>query len=279
VVPAQYDEYGFWEASATPFQLADTAISSVEQNLNSSQLKPDIEMVHNAAWSDLIGRHPGFSVFEHGSSAGTITTQFDNNWGRAPNTAPFSSGALSQVDWNINGQYHGLLVLTPNLSPVPTSLYIFTSDPGVANVIRNTHGWTTLYRQLRAGMPGVDLAVYEIGDLAQITASGSGTNDGTPVTVSIKTGSGGGVSFSTFGHPTHLQVETAREDLARLGVPGLSALGMYYASQPESGSGLANYVACLSILTAPKETVLSQWGQDVSLLDMTGFPDASMPTS
>lgn len=268
IISPTYHRWGFWETSADPFSQVVKALENARQALNQAQ--PDLLVVDQDSAREIIGRQTGFRLYKSGQTLGTVEFEYNQLFGRQPNTVLIGSGALSQVDWNLTVGNYTLLVLTPQVSPVPSTLYVFLSNPRKAREFRTT-AWPTLYERFRRGdEPDVILAIHAIGDLGKITASGT-TSEGKSATVDV--GTGGGINYAVLGSPTFDQVSKARRLLSMLGQGGIRALGLYYPYAPGSGSGLDFYLATLQLVTAPRERVLNQWGIDVGILDRVGFAE------
>lgn len=268
VISSTYHRWGFWESSTDPFSQVVQALENARQALNQAQ--PDLLVVDEDSAREVIGRQTGFRLYKWGQAFGTIRFEYSQLFGRQPNTVLIGNGALSQVDWNLAIGTYTLLVLTPQVSPVPSTLYVFLSDSRRADEFRAT-AWPTLYERLRRGDdPNVVLAVHAIGDLGKITASGT-TSEGKSATVDV--GTGGGINYTVLGQPTYDEVIKARRLLSLLGQGGIRTLGFYYPYAPGSGSGLDFYLATLQLTTAPRERVLNEWDLDVGLLDRVGFPE------
>lgn len=270
IVPESYTTWGFWESYDSPFQQATRALESARNSLQ--KYPPDFLSMDQDSARELIGRQTGFRLYRSGEAIGRIEFQFSNNWGRSPNTKLLENGALSRVIWTIGNKEYHLLVLTPELSPVPSTLYVFTDNRATADALASS-SWTTLYGQLGKGYPGVIMAVHAIGDISKITDEKS-VGDGKSVTVDI--GSGGGLRFSSVGTPTNENVMLARNLLSLMGENGIKALGLYFPYKPGSGSGLDYYLATLSLVTAGNES-LDVWGKDIGVLDRVGFPTGFPP--
>jgi len=268
VISSTYHRWGFWETSADPFSQVVQALENARQALNQTQ--PDLLSVDEDSAREILGRQTGLRLYQSGQAFGTIEFEYNQLFGRQPNTMLIGNGALSRVDWNLAVGNYTLLVLTPQVSPVPSTLYVFLANPKKADEFRAT-AWPTLYERLRRGDdPNVILAVHAIGDLGKITASGT-TSEGKSATVNV--GTGGGINYAVLGSPTYDQVTKARRLLSLLGQGGIRAIGLYYPYAPGSGSGLDFYLATLELVTAPPERVLNEWGMDVGVLDRVGFPE------
>jgi len=268
IINPTYHQWGFWESSADPFSQVVQALQNARQALNQSQ--PDLLLVDEDSAREIIGRQTGFHLYKTGQALGTIEFEYSQLFGRQPNTMLIGKGALSRVDWMLPGGDFTLLVLTPQVSPVPSTLYIFVSNPKKADEFRAT-AWPTLYERLRRGDdPNVILAIHAIGDLGKITASGT-TSEGERATVNV--GTGGGINYAVLGSPAYDQVVKARRLLSLLGQGGIRAIGLYYPYAPGSGSGLDFYLATLQLTTAPRDRVLNEWNLDVGVLDRVGFPE------
>jgi|GEM_PF-2192151 len=266
ILPAQYSKWGFWETSTTPFVIVTEALEGARNSL--STIPADILIYDQDSAREIIGRQSGFNIYAKGNLVGQIDFEYSNLWGRQPNTNLIGDGALSRIDWKLSNGNYTMLALTPQASPVASTLYVFLDDPTKANEIINTP-WPTLYQTL-PNNKNVILAIHAIGDLGDIIATGK-TSDGTSTTT--KLGVGGGVNYTVIGNPTFEQVVLARKLLNLLGQGGIKALGMYFPYKTGSGSGLFYYVSTLQLVTADRNLVLNQWDLDVGLLDRVGYPE------
>jgi hypothetical protein len=259
--------WGFWETHASPFTQVTAALERARAAL--SDRPPTFQVTDLDGPRELIGRQTGLVVQRDGARWGTIDFTYANGWGRMPNTPAIGQGALSRVEWRLGERYHAMSVLSPALSPEPTSLFVFSNDPAVAAGVERAD-WPTLYEQLRRGeLPGVTFAVYAIGHIGKIT----GTVDTSDGPKSVDVGQGGGVFYATIGDASRENVRQAHQLLSLLGLGGIKASGNYYATKPLSGNGLSYYLAILRVLTAPPEDALARFGDDVGVLDRPGFPE------
>jgi hypothetical protein len=270
ILSPQYQRWGFWETSASPFDQVTQAISDAQRALIVNP--PDILIQDEDSASEFIGRQTGFHVYTNGAPIGTIDFEYWNFWGRQPNTSIIGDGALSRVDWNLSTGNYTLLVLSAQLQApdmVASSLYVFMDNPAYVDEVRNT-AFPLLYEKIRSGnQPGVVMAVYASGDLSTATASGSTSEE----TVTVDVGITGGIYYATVNDPTWEDVELCRRLLSMLGQSGLKALGMYFPHAPGSGSGLNYYLSITSLVVAPRDRVLNEWGMDVGILDRVGHPE------
>jgi hypothetical protein len=268
IISPRYTAWGFWEQAATPYDMITAALAAADTSLQKHPA--DYEARHDLALSDVVGRHPGLSIYRHGQRVGTVSVSYDNTLGRSPNTTLLSSSALSKVEWNIDGQYYALLVITPNLTATPSSLFIFTNSQATEGRIGHYKGWTTMYADLRAGrIPGVFLALHMLGDVTKSQGSGSSSNGDS---VSTDNGDGGGIAYSSFTTLNFQQAATARALISMLPQPAVQELGMYYPTSQGSGNGLYYYLAMLNLMTADPTTVFDQMGiNDIGVLDRTGL--------
>lgn len=256
--------WGFWESHTGPFEQVIEALNRADLVLRAET--PSIQVIdHDSVGREFIGRQSGFTIVRQGLIVGTIDLTYANTWGQMPNTTLISKGALSRIEWR-DGDYYGMSVLSPVLSPEPTSLYVFCNTAECGDyVARNQQQWPQLYEQIRnQEIPGLEFAVYSIGHIGAIVKS---TGEET-----VHVGDGGGVHYSIIGSPTVDQVDRAYRSLSMLGLNGVKALGLYYATKPASGSGLEYYLATVRLAMAPDP--LSSYGWDVGQLDRVGFlPD------
>lgn len=276
IISPSYTTWGFWEQAATPYDMITAALGSANDQLQSHPA--DYEARHDLALSDIVGRHPGLSMYRHGKQVGTVDISYDNNVGRSPNTTLLSSSALSKVEWDIDGHYYALLVITPDLAATPSSLFIFTDSQETEARVESYKGWTSMYADLREGsIPGVFLAIHMLGDVTKSQGSGSSSNGDS---VSTDNGDGGGIAYSSFTTLSFPQASTARALISMLGQPAIQELGMYYPTSEGSGNGLYYYLAMLNLMTADPATVFAQMGiNDVGVLDRTGLDMPVQPLS
>ncbi|HKY73948.1 MAG TPA: hypothetical protein VJ246_01395 [Patescibacteria group bacterium] len=286
ILPEQYQQWGFWENGEGAFDLVTQALEATKTSLSTTYTVPNLLVIDRDSLQEVIGRQTGFVVEKDGQPFGKITLTYNNTWGRAPNTNLIGTGALSRVEYELAGgeTYYTILLLTPQISPVPSTLYIFSDDRTTADGIAASKQWVTLYPKLRAGIPHVFMAVHAIGDLKKITSSSTvsvtGKVDGSDVKssgdVTFDLGSTGGIAFSTLGDPRWDDVILARELLNMLGESGMRALGFYFPSEPGSGSGLDYYLSTTSLTLTPKEVALNEWNKDVGYIDRKGIVDLSV---
>lgn len=286
ILPEKYQQFGFWENGEGAFDLVTQALEATKTSLSTNYTVPNLLVIDRDSLQEVIGRQTGFVVERDGKPFGAITLTYNNTWGRAPNTQLIGTGALSRVEYELAGgeTYYTILLLTPQISPVPSTLYIFSDDRATADGIAASKQWVTLYPKLRAGMPHVFMAVHAIGDLKHVTSnstvnvSGSAGEHSVNASgdVTFNLGSTGGIAFSTLGNPRWDDVILARELLNMLGESGLRALGFYFPSEPGSGSGLDYYLSTTSLTLAPKEVALNEWNKDVGYIDRKGIVDLSV---
>lgn len=281
VLPAQYLKWGFWEDGESAFDLVTAALEAAKTSLTTSYGTPNLLVIDRDSLQEVIGRQTGFVVERDGKPYGKIVFTYANTFGRAPNTNLIGTGALSRVEWELaNGElYYSLLLLTPQISPQPSTLYVFTDDRATGDIIAANKQWVSLYPKLRQGIPHVILAVHAIGDLRGVSTSStvnvSGSKGGESVsasgTVTMNLGSVGGIAYSTLGNPGWENFSLARELLNMLGESGMFALGFYFPSEPGSGSGLDYYLSVTSLAVAPAETALNAWNVDAGYIDRKGI--------
>lgn len=286
IVPSEYLEWGFWENGESPFEMATAALEAIKLALNTKYGTPDLLVIDRDSIRELIGRQTGFEVEKDGKPWGKITLTYSNTFGRAPNTTLIGSGALSRVEYELAGGeiYYSILLLTPQISPQPSTLYLFVDDKATGDAIAGDKQtrWTSYYQKLRSGsMPHVIYAVHAIGDLRGVSSSStvqvSGSSDGKSVNasgnVTIDLGSVGGIAYSQIGNWTWEQIMLAREVLNLLGESGMKALGFYFPSEPGSGSGLDYFISVSSLVFADPKTALDVWNQDAGYIDRKGIVD------
>ena len=264
----QYSKWGWWETHQRPVQQVIQALETVEAEIQTTA-NYTWRAVDEDSLREVIGRQTGLHFYKNGEAWGTVELTYANNWGRMPNTELIGKGALSRIEWFLgNGEYRAISVLSPALSPNPTSLYVFSRSQTTANRVEGTD-WPLLYDQIRYGeIPDVDFAIYSSGFIGKITGTvitseGSGTAD---------VGEGGGVFYSVVGDPTFEQILDAKNNLDLLGWGGIRATGFHYATSPGSGNGIYYYLAALSLIKADREVLLTRYGTDVGVLDRAGFP-------
>jgi hypothetical protein len=259
--------WGFWETHASPFAQVTAALENARGAL--AGRPPTFQVTDLDGPRELIGRQTGLVVYRDGVRWGMIDFTYANGWGRMPNTPAIGQGALSRVEWRFGDRYHAMSVLSPALSPEPTSLFVFSDDPEAAGRVERAD-WPSLYEQLRRReVPGVTFAVYAIGHVGEIT----GTVDTGDGLASVDIGQGGGVFYATVGDTSRENVRQAHRLLSLLGLGGIKASGNYYATKPQAGNGLSYYLAILRVLTAPPDDALTRFGDDVGVLDRPGFPE------
>lgn len=255
-------KWGFWESKIGPFEQVIAALQQAQTTLQTH--KPAMQVVDSdSAGREFIGRQSGFDIVHDGITTGSIDLTYSNGWGQMPNTELIGKGALSRIEWVEGAKYYSMVVLSPVLSPEPSSLYVFCSTKECADyVTKNQAEWPLLYGQIRSHqIEGLQFAVYAIGHIGQISKS-----TGEDI---VHVGDGGGVHYSIIGSPSFSQVDAASRHINMLGLNGVKALGLYYATKPASGSGLEYYleVVRLSLTDWP----LEKYGEDVGALDRVGF--------
>lgn len=257
-----YTKWGFWETTASPFTQVTQALSLAKTNLKN--VTPTMVVRDEDSVRELIGRQTGMQIYQNGNHVGQVAFTYKNSWGRMPNTDFIGKGALSRVEIQMNDSCYAVSVLSPALSPRPTTLFVF-EDCSVADQVENTSSWTILYDQIRQNqIPGVHFAIYANGYIGKITSS-----DGED-TVDI--GEGGGVFYSVIGQPTYEDIKLARYNLSLMGLGGIKASGFYYATSNLSGNGIDYYLATLILATAPEDVALRTFGCDIGVLDRVGMP-------
>ena len=266
-LPAQFHEWGFWEGNTNTFQMVTAALDATEKGL--ANTAPNFATVDLDGIDEVIGRQTGFQVFSNGNAAGSIDFTYSNLLGRQPNTPLFGSGALSRVDWHINGEYYGLIIFSPPVLSTPSTLYVFVDDEQAATDISKING-NVLIGQIRKGLvPHVTMAVYEIGDVTkqiQVIHHKEAADE------TVDLGTFGGVFYTAVGSPSWQAVSTARQHLDMLGQDGISAIGFGYPTGEGKGSGLHYYLSLLQVITCDPAAALKTLGCDVGLLDRTGMP-------
>lgn len=271
-LPASYRRWGFWENHAKPFDEVSQLLAAARDGLDQ---KPDYLAVNTNYIVQLFGRREAFTVKRRGLDVGTITFDYRNGWGRGPNQSWIGNGAVSRIEWQIDGKYYALVELTPPL-PIgdvpPSTLAVFVDDQKFADEIENRDDWVMLYDDLRNNrLPHAILGIHIIGDINDIYKDVYGTDSkGNPTHSRVKIGTGGGVAYSVLGNPSSSDIMFAHQLISALGYNGIKGLGLHYPSWPGSGNGLNFYVSTLRIITS--DNPLSQFGNDVGTIDRVGFP-------
>jgi hypothetical protein len=270
--PTQYKRWGYWEKESFPF---DVVTQAIEQVRRFDPRHADFLSVDEDSIREVIDRQTGFKFFRSGRQFGQVNLWYANNFGNMPNTPMFGKGALSRVDWQIGKDTYTLLVLTPELSPVGSSLFVFTKDQSQADaLLRRVETAQQLYDLFRREqVPGAFLVVHAIGGLKKATDTTTvSTSDGAK-TATVEIGTTGGIAFATIGPVTHENVTLARNLFAMLGRNGIKALGFHYGTKVNKGNSVNYYLSLLYLATAPSDKVLDVWGLDVGELDRAGFPN------
>ena len=258
-----YTQWGFWESTASPFSQITNALFTAKTNLQT--ISPTLAVKDEDSLREIIGRQTGLKIYRNGQQVGKVDFTYRNNWGRMPNTEFIGRGALSRVEVKMDDVCYAISVLSPALSPRPTSLFVF-EDCQAADTVENTSSWTVLYDQIRnKQIAGVYFAVYANGYVGEITSTDS---EGDVSSV----GEGGGVFYSVIGQPTYEDITEARYHLSLMGLGGIKASGFYYATSEMSGNGIDYYLATLMLATAPQELSLRSFGYDIGILDRVGMP-------
>ena len=265
---SDYTQWGFWEVRASPADVVANALSAVVAR-KLEGVTPSYELIDlDSPRRELIGRQTGFHFYRNGNEVGFVDLEYKNDWGRMPNTLLIGTGALSKIEWYFGGKYYALLAISPAFSPVGSTLYLFVDDSATAETLLKSEP-ISLYPQLREGqISHVFLATHTMGDIGSISSKVVGGEGGT-----VKVGDEGGVQFRTLGNPQYKDVALASNLLAMLGKNGLQGVGLYYAYQPGSGSGLCYYLAALRLILADPATVLNSPWRDIGILDTVGIPD------
>lgn len=187
VVSAEFHQWGFWETSQTPFDTVTRALDDIRLTLESNAETPDLFIVDLDSIREILGRQTGFHIFRNGTEIGTVSLTYDHLLGRGPNTRLIGSGSLSMVEYEFTDErYYGIVILTPQVSPEPTSLVVFVDSREAAEYIKYSENWVGLYPQIRNNqVPGVLLGIHMIGDLRSDTANYS---------ANVQGGEGGSVS-------------------------------------------------------------------------------------
>lgn len=262
-----YTQWGFWEYSATPADAVANALSTVvARELQGAT--PDYKAEdEDSVGRELIGRQTGLRLYCNGQDVGRVYFHYKNNWGRQPNTPLIGKGALSRIEWDFEGQYYALVVLSPDLSPVGSSLYLFVDNREAVQTLTGANP-VSLYSKLRNNqLPGVFYAVWAEGDIGTISSAVEGGEGGT-----VKVGDQGGVQFRVLGNSTYNDVALASNLMAMLG-KAQKYVGLYYAYKPGSGSSLVYATAAMQLILADPERVLREPWMDVGVLDTVGVPN------
>jgi hypothetical protein len=278
VVSPEFHHWGFWETSQTPFDTVTNALDSVRLTMRSNAEVPDLFIVDLDSIREIIGRQTGFHIFRNGVEIGTVSLTYDHLLGRGPNTKLIGTGSLSMIEYEFtDGRYYSWVVLTPQISPEPTSLMVLVNSREAAEYIRMSGNWVSLYPQIRNNeIPGVLLGIHIIGDLRQDTANYSANvsgGEGGSVSGSINVGTSGGIKYTTINNPEHENVALAMSLINGLGKSGMKAIGLYFPYKPGSGNGIQYYLSTVLIATAPEELILDYPGLDIGVIDRVGFPD------
>ena len=278
VVPAAYHSWGFWETSITPFDVVTGAIDTVRQTLQQQSETPNLFIVDQDSLREIIGRQTGFHYYRDGVEIGQVVLTYKNTLGRMPNTNLIGSGALSRVEYVFNdGRYYAWVLLTPQISPVPSTLMVLVNSREAVVALEQASDWVALYPQIRQNaIPGVQLAIHMIGDLRTDTTNYAASvqgGEGGNVSGSITLGTSGGIAYALVNNPKHEDVALGLSLLNALGKSGLRAIGFYYPYAPGSGNGAHYYLTTVLMATAPDELRLNYPGLDVGVIDRVGFPD------
>lgn len=278
VVSPEFHQWGFWETSRTPFDTVTAAIDGIRLTLEADAETPDLFIVDLDSIREIIGRQTGFHIFRNGTEIGTVSLTYDHLLGRGPNTNLIGTGSLSMVEYEFtDGRYYAFVILTPQISPEPTSLVVLVDSREAAEYVKYSENWVALYPQIRNNqIPGVLLGIHMIGDLRQDTANYSANvqgGEGGSVSGSINVGTSGGIKYTTINEPAHEDVALAMSLINGLGKSGMKAIGLYFPYKPGSGNGLQYYLSTVLISTAPEELILDYPGLDIGVIDRVGFPD------
>jgi hypothetical protein len=278
VVPAQYHNWGFWETSITPFDIVANAIDSVRQTLQVQAEVPNLFIVDQDSLREVIGRQTGLTYYRNGVQIGQVILTYRNTFGRMPNTNLIGTGALSRIEYVFDdGRYYAWVMLTPQVSPVPSTLMVLTTSKERADMLENAADWVSLYPRLRAGeFADVKLAFHMIGDLRVDTTNYSANvqgGEGGSVSGTIRLGTSGGIAYALVAEPKHEDVALGMSLLNALGKSGLDAIGHYFPYKPGSGTGAHYYLSIVLIATAPDALRMDYPGLDIGAIDRVGFPD------
>lgn len=278
VVPAEYHQWGFWETSITPFDVVIGAIDGVRHSLQTQAEVPDLFIVDKDSLREVIGRQTGLRYYRNGVEIGQVVLTYRNTFGRMPNTNLIGSGSLSRIEYIFNdGRYYAFVMLTPQITPVPSTLMVLVTNPERADMLENASDWVSLYPRLRANeFADVKLAFHMIGDLRNDTATYSASvqdGEGGHVSGTIPLGTSGGIAYAMVAEPTHEDVALGMSLLNALGKSGLDAIGHYFPYRPGSGTGAHYYLSIVLIATAPESLLMDYPGLDIGVIDRVGFPD------
>jgi hypothetical protein len=273
LLPQEYHRWGFWTKSSDEWGVVTKALDAV--HANAEKVAADYSSQDTDGLREIIGRQTGFHLFQQGTEVGKIELDYQNNFGRMPNTVPFGSGALSRVHWRMtDGSYFGIVTFSPLGTPQAASLIVFVDDEAVGNQIAATNASTVMEALNGPGIPHALFGVYMSGDISKqyLVVPGAKHTDGRqdPDTT-IDLGTFGGVSYSLVGHPNHAQALAVRDHLDLIGEGGMNAIGFKYPTKPNSGTGLHYYISILTLLTCDGDQLLNTIGCDVGLLDRVGM--------
>jgi hypothetical protein len=261
ILPISYLNWGFWEENGVPA----TQVRDILKSSMNTQVSPNFEAVDRDSIREVIGRQTGLYLEKDGNTWGKVIVEYSNLWGRQPNTNLIGKGALSLIEWQLDHENYYLVVLSPRISPIGNSLYIFTTSQQEAAQLatqKNANNPMPLYDDLRNGVyQEVFLTLYAIGDIGAVKES---SGDST-----THVGDSGGVQWRTIGEVSKENVQLANNLLSLLG-PGQYQMGLYYAYRPGSGSGMSYY---LSTLTMSMCSNLDNFQSDIGILDRVLVPN------
>jgi hypothetical protein len=261
ILPRSYLTWGFWEENGVPA----TQVRDILKSALRTSTEPEFEAVDRDSIREVIGRQTGLYLERDGIPWGKVVVEYSNTFGRQPNTELIGKGALSLIEWQLGEENYYLIILSPRISPVGNSLYIFTTDSEEVSQLansKNANNPMPLYDDLRNGVyENVFLTLYAIGDIGEVTES---SGDST-----THVGDSGGVQWRSIGQVDKEDVQLANNLLSLLG-PGQYQMGLYYAYKPGSGSGMSYY---LSTLTMSLFSDLNSFNSDIGLLDRVLVPN------
>lgn len=255
----EFSKWGFWETAGTT-DMVITALKAADTRLENTT--PTVKVVDEDSTREIIGRQTGLKVYINGQPSGTIDFTYKNNFGHMPNTRFIGDGSLSRIDFKYADICQSISVINPPFPTSYSSLFVF-ENCDVADKVEGTNV-LKLYQAIREhSIDGVHFAIYANGYIGDVTKQ---TKDS-----SVKVGEGGGVFYSVIGDPTEEQLVAARKLISGMGRGGVDAVGMGFATETLSGTGIEQYLGTLILAKAKPSDMLTTYGYDAGLLDRSGF--------